>query len=107
MAYLLVLGAVWILIELVKLSRAIYFSRVVSANVHIQAKTEDAEHVDFGVTLYEDESEEEVADKLEKFFLLAEGRRKYNNDRMQARQEALRKDFEANKAQLSVVNPKR
>lgn len=55
----------------------------VAAIVHIQGKTEEAEHIDIGINFLEKETPEEWYAKLTKFADLIEKRRAYNNERVQ------------------------
>jgi len=56
--------------------------RKVSYTVHIQERTEEAETLDFAVHLFDDESMQDWAFKLERAYSIAEARRGYQNDRM-------------------------
>ncbi len=58
--------------------------RKVDSIVHIQERTEEAETLDFSVTLFQDETPEAQRLKLEKYFLIAEERRNRNNNIAQA-----------------------
>jgi hypothetical protein len=59
--------------------------------VHVQERTEEAETLDFGVTLFEDESLGKWAEKLERAYSIAEARRAFNNQRMQQEYAELQK----------------
>ncbi len=50
--------------------------------VHIQGRTEEAETLDFAVTLFEDETQGQWEAKMEKAFHLSEKRRSFNNQRI-------------------------
>jgi hypothetical protein len=50
--------------------------------VHVQERTEEAETLDFAVSLFEDETLGKWAEKLERAYSIAEARRGYNNKRM-------------------------
>ena len=56
--------------------------RKLSFTVNVSEQTEEAEHMTFGVHLFEDESEEMWVEKLNKAFKIAEDRRGFNNKRM-------------------------
>lgn len=56
--------------------------RKLSYAVHIQARTEEAEHMDFAVQLFEDETIEVWEEKLKVACDLTEKRRKFNNERI-------------------------
>jgi len=58
--------------------------RKVDSVVHIQERTEEAETLDFSVTLFQDETPEAQRLKMEKYFLIAEDRRARNNNIAQA-----------------------
>lgn len=57
--------------------------RKVHSVVHVQARTEEAETLDFAITLFADESPGSRQDKINEAFELCEVRRKFNNDRLQ------------------------
>lgn len=59
--------------------------RKVDAIVHIQERTEEAETLDFAVTLFQDESRQDQLMKLDRFFTIAENRRQRNNEIVQAK----------------------
>jgi hypothetical protein len=50
--------------------------------LHIQERTEEAETLDFAVTLYQDETPGIWREKMEYAFKASEERRKFNNDRL-------------------------
>lgn len=56
--------------------------RKLSYAVHIQERTEEAETIDFAVSLFEDETMGKWAEKLERAYSIAEARRAFNNNRM-------------------------
>lgn len=56
----------------------------VYAVLHIQAKTEEAENMDFALNLLEDDTPGTRQQKIDAIFEITERRRKYNNDRMEA-----------------------
>ena len=58
--------------------------RKVAYVMHIQERTEEAETLDFAVTLFEDESMGKWSEKLERAYSIAEARRSFNNQRMMA-----------------------
>jgi neutral trehalase len=57
--------------------------RRVHSILHVQCKTEDAETMDFAITLFQDESAESKQIRIQEVFEVCEARRKFNNDRMQ------------------------
>lgn len=61
--------------------------RKVSYTVHVQERTEEAETLDFAVHLFEDETAGKWQEKLNVAFDVAEGRRKFNNERILKMQE--------------------
>ena len=71
--------------------------RKADATVHIQAKTEDAETVDFAVVLFADETVEQQEAKMRKYFDMTESRRKFNNDRLQEIYCQAQQELEASK----------
>lgn len=54
----------------------------VSYMVHVTERTEEAETLDFALTLFDDESMGKWAEKLERAYSIAEARRGFNNQRM-------------------------
>ena len=60
--------------------------------MHIQERTEEAETLDFAVSLFEDESEEQWFKKIGKAFKMAEDRRAFNNQRMIEIQNKIREE---------------
>jgi hypothetical protein len=49
----------------------------------IQSQTEEAEALNFQIHLYEEDSDGIVAEKINSLFEIAEGRRSFNNERIQ------------------------
>lgn len=77
--------------------------RKLSYSVHVQARTEEAETMDFAVNLYGDESGEDWKKKLETAFEMSEARRGFNNMRMQEEYARIQKEAqEAAKAKEKV-----
>lgn len=58
------------------------YKKKVAYSMHIQERTEEAETLDFGVVLYDDESFDQWALKLDRAYSIAEARRAFNNQRM-------------------------
>lgn len=56
--------------------------RKVAFTVHVQGRTEEAETLDFGITLFSDEDENSWLEKMNQALTMTEKRRAYNNDRM-------------------------
>lgn len=50
--------------------------------LHIQAKTEEAETMDFAINLLKSESNEDHSKKIDQIFAITELRRRFNNDRL-------------------------
>lgn len=75
-------------------------NRKIFAVCQIANQTEEAESVNFSLNLYEGESDGAIREKLQRLFLVAEERRKFNNDRMNQKFEQLQKASE----QLAVVS---
>lgn len=72
--------------------------RKVAYVVHVQERTEEAETLDFAVHLFDDESPQDWAFKLERAYSIAEARRKYQNERMLKLYEEAKKKAEEEKA---------
>lgn len=70
--------------------------------IHIQERTEEAETLDFAVNLFDDETMEEWAFKLERAYSIAEARRAYNNKRVTEEYNRMLK--EAEEAKLNKNN---
>ena len=65
--------------------------------VHVQERTEEAETLDFAVTLFEDETLGKWSEKLERAYSIAEARRGYNNSRMIAEYKRVQDEAAASK----------
>lgn len=70
------------------------YKKRVSYVVHIQERTEEAETIDFAVTLFEDETQGTWDEKMAKAFGMAEARRGFNNQRLIDMQNKFRKEQE-------------
>ena len=65
--------------------------RKLFANATLVSQTEEAESIHFSIQLFDDESEGMHQQKMSKLFEMAEKRRAYNNERLNARYEELQK----------------
>lgn len=68
--------------------------RKVAYVMHIQERTEEAETLDFAVTLFEDEPMIKWQEKLERAYSIAEARRRFQNDRMMAEYRRVQEEAE-------------
>lgn len=78
----------------------------VEYTVHIQAQTEQAEHMDFCVNLYEGESEGTQREKLYKAFQMTEDRRGYQGDRLIDLQKKFQEEQAEQKKNLKLADKK-
>lgn len=76
-------------------------ARLAHSVVHVQQRTEEAETLDFAITLFLDESPEQRETRILEVCEIAERRRKYNNDRMQEHFAAAKAAMEAERAAQS------
>jgi hypothetical protein len=67
-----------------RIERIVHKPRLAEYMVHCQRRTEADETMDFTVTLFKDETEEQWIAKTDKAFAMAEHRMKVQNDRMLA-----------------------
>lgn len=68
--------------------------------VHIQERTEEAEVLDFTVTLFEGETQGQWLEKMNRAYEIAEGRRSFNYDRMMKLSQEAKENAMAEKAKL-------
>lgn len=77
--------------------------RKVAYVMHIQERTEEAETLDFAVSLFEDETVQDWGFKLERAYSIAEARRGYNNKRMMEEYQRQKKQAEEEKAKPTLL----